>query len=77
MTFDESVEIAAEPAALFCLSQDYSRRLEWDPFLRSAQLVGAAREAGLGVRALCVLAGDGPWKPNMSRSTRRAPPPSR
>ncbi len=54
MTFDESVEIDAEPAALFRLSQDYGRRLEWDPFLRSACLVGDAREAGVGVRALCV-----------------------
>jgi len=54
MTFDESVEIDAEPAALFGLSQDYGRRLEWDPFLRSACLVGDATEAGVGVRALCV-----------------------
>jgi ribosome-associated toxin RatA of RatAB toxin-antitoxin module len=54
MTFDESIEIDADPAALFALSQDYDRRLEWDPFLRSATLVGGAREAGVGVRALCV-----------------------
>ena len=53
MTFDESIEIDAGPAELFDLSQDYDHRLEWDPFLRSASLVGA-REAGLGVRALCV-----------------------
>jgi hypothetical protein len=53
MTFEESIEIDAEPAELFGLSQDYDRRLEWDPFLRSARLVGA-REAGVGVRALCV-----------------------
>ena len=54
MTFDESVVIDAEPAALFRLSQDYGRRLEWDPFLRSANLVGDARAADVGVRALCV-----------------------
>ncbi len=53
MTFDESIEIDAGPAELFDRSQDYDRRLEWDPFLRSASLVGA-REAGVGVRALCV-----------------------
>ena len=53
MTFEESIEIAAAPDELFRLSQDYGRRLEWDPFLRSAGLVGA-REAGVGVRALCV-----------------------
>jgi hypothetical protein len=54
VTFDESVVIDAEPAALFRLSQDYGRRLEWDSFLRSARLVGDARAAGVGVRAVCV-----------------------
>jgi Polyketide cyclase / dehydrase and lipid transport len=54
MTFDESVVIDAEPAALFRLSQDYGRRLEWDPFLRSARLVDDARAADVGVRAVCV-----------------------
>ncbi len=54
MTFEESVVIDAPAAALFNLSQDYSRRLEWDPFLRSAALVGGASEAGAGVRAVCV-----------------------
>ena len=52
--FDDSIVIDAGPEALFRLSQDYSRRLEWDPFLRSASLVGGAAEAGVGVRALCV-----------------------
>src|SRR5690349_5911791 len=54
MTFEKSVAIDASPGALFDLSQDYDRRLEWDPFLRSARLVGDARAAGVGVRALCV-----------------------
>ena len=54
MTLGDSILIAADPAALFRLSQDYSRRLEWDPFLRFASLVGGAREAAVGVRALCV-----------------------
>jgi hypothetical protein len=53
VTFEESIEIDAGAAELFGLSQDYDRRLEWDPFLRSADLLGA-REAGVGVRALCV-----------------------
>jgi len=53
MTFDESIVIDASPAELFRLSQDYDRRLDWDPFLRSASLVGAS-EAGVGVRVLCV-----------------------
>lgn len=54
MTFEESVLIDAEPAALFRLSHDYGRRLEWGPFLRSATLACEAREAGVGARALCV-----------------------
>jgi hypothetical protein len=44
----------AEPAALFRLSQDCARRLEWDPFLRSACLVHHAQESGVGARALCL-----------------------
>ena len=54
MTFEQSVEIAATPAGLFDLTQDYSRRLQWDPFLRSAELVGGAAAPGVGVRAWCV-----------------------
>jgi ribosome-associated toxin RatA of RatAB toxin-antitoxin module len=53
MTFEETIVINADASALFRLSQDYGRRLEWDPFLRSASLLGNAREAGVGVRALC------------------------
>ena len=53
MTFEESIEIDAGPDELFRLSQYNERRLEWDPFLRSAGLVDAD-EAGVGVRALCV-----------------------
>jgi ribosome-associated toxin RatA of RatAB toxin-antitoxin module len=54
MTFEESVVIDAPAAELFDLSQDYARRLKWDPFLRSAALVGGASEPGVGVRAVCV-----------------------
>jgi ribosome-associated toxin RatA of RatAB toxin-antitoxin module len=54
MTFEESVVIESDLAELFQLSQDYDRRLEWDPFLRSARLLGEARQAGVGVRAVCV-----------------------
>jgi ribosome-associated toxin RatA of RatAB toxin-antitoxin module len=53
MTFRQSVEIAAEPGELFELTQDYERRLEWDPFLTSAELVGGAEAAGVGVRTRC------------------------
>jgi ribosome-associated toxin RatA of RatAB toxin-antitoxin module len=54
MTFEQSVLIAASPEDLFALTQDYGRRLEWDPFLKSAELVGGATSAGVGVRAYCV-----------------------
>jgi ribosome-associated toxin RatA of RatAB toxin-antitoxin module len=53
-TFEQSIVIAAAPAELFALTQDYGRRLEWDPFLKSAELLGGATEAGVGVRAYCV-----------------------
>jgi ribosome-associated toxin RatA of RatAB toxin-antitoxin module len=54
VTFDECIEIAATPAQLFALTQDYTRRLDWDPFLKSAQLLDGAQAAGVGVRACCV-----------------------
>ena len=54
MTFDDSILIDAEASALFGLTQDYKRRLEWDPFLRSATLLDGAGSPGVGVRALCV-----------------------
>jgi ribosome-associated toxin RatA of RatAB toxin-antitoxin module len=54
VTSVDSIEIAAPPAPLFRLSQDYDRRLLWDPFLKSAELLEGAREAGVGVRALCI-----------------------
>jgi Polyketide cyclase / dehydrase and lipid transport len=54
MTFDQSVVIAASPGELFALTQDYDRRLAWDPFLKSAALLGGAAAPGVGVRAYCV-----------------------
>jgi len=54
MNFEQSILIAACPAALFALTQDYARRLEWDPFLKSAELLDGAEAADVGVRAYCV-----------------------
>jgi ribosome-associated toxin RatA of RatAB toxin-antitoxin module len=54
MMFRHSVEIDAAPEVLFGLTQDYTRRLSWDPFLREARLLDGAERAGLGVRAWCV-----------------------
>jgi ribosome-associated toxin RatA of RatAB toxin-antitoxin module len=52
-TFEHAVDVRGSAASLFALTQDYDRRLAWDPFLKEARLVGAT-EAGLGVRAWCV-----------------------
>jgi hypothetical protein len=49
-----AVDIAAPAADLFALSQDYRRRLRWDPFLREARLLDGAQSAAVGVRAWCV-----------------------
>jgi ribosome-associated toxin RatA of RatAB toxin-antitoxin module len=53
-TFEKSIDIGASRAALFALTQDYSRRLQWDPFLKQAQLIAGAERAAVGVRAWCV-----------------------
>ena len=54
MRSQDSVEIDAEAGDLFELTQDYARRLDWDPFLKEARLVDGAERAGVGVRAWCV-----------------------
>ncbi len=44
----------AKPAdELFWLSQDYSRRLEWDKYLAEAYLVGNHAAAAVGVESFC------------------------
>jgi hypothetical protein len=53
-TLECAIDIRADQSALFRLTQDYDRRLAWDPFLKEARLVGGARQAGPGVRAWCV-----------------------
>ena len=52
--FRQSIEVAAEPGVLFDLTQDYARRLDWDPFLKEARLIDGAESPGVGVRAWCV-----------------------
>jgi hypothetical protein len=52
-TVESAIDVAASPEAVFDLIHDYDRRLEWDPFLCEARLLGGARQAGTGVRALC------------------------
>ena len=53
-TCESAVVIRADRAALFALTQDYGRRLRWDPFLKEARLLNGATVAAAGVRAWCV-----------------------
>ena len=52
-TRSHSILIAAAPGEVFDLLHDYGRRLEWDPFLRRAELLDGATSAGVGVEARC------------------------
>jgi len=54
MKFVERIVINAAQRVIFELTQDYDRRLLWDPFLKEARLVDGAFAAGLGVKAWCV-----------------------
>jgi ribosome-associated toxin RatA of RatAB toxin-antitoxin module len=54
MRFEHSAVVDAAPEVVFALTQDYSARLKWDPFLRQAVLLNGATEPGVGVRAWCV-----------------------
>jgi ribosome-associated toxin RatA of RatAB toxin-antitoxin module len=51
-TIQRRVVVDAGAEWLFDLTQDYSRRLDWDPFLSSAELYG--EKATLGARSYCV-----------------------
>ena len=54
MKFEHVAVVQADPALVFEMTQDYSRRLSWDPFLRHAELCDGAVAPGVGVRAWCV-----------------------
>ncbi|HLJ51536.1 MAG TPA: SRPBCC family protein [Bryobacteraceae bacterium] len=48
-------ELIDAPAdGIFVFSQDYSKRLAWDPFLREAILLGNDGALGVGTRSWCV-----------------------
>lgn len=49
-----TIDVRATPEEIFDLLHDYSRRLEWDPFLREARLLDDATAADIGVVARCV-----------------------
>lgn len=48
-----STVVARSAEALFALSQDYTRRLEWDTYLSQAYLLGDAHSASVGVESYC------------------------
>jgi len=52
--FSERILVDNSPAVVFDFTQDYSRRLLWDTFLKKADLLEGAKAAGLGVKAWCV-----------------------
>lgn len=54
MKFDEHIIINRKAELVFDLTQDYTKRLQWDTFLTRAELLDGAKEAGKGVRAYCV-----------------------
>jgi hypothetical protein len=52
--FTEAIEINSRSEAVFNYTQDYSNRLKWDTFLKKADLIDGAVNAGKGVKAYCV-----------------------
>jgi hypothetical protein len=54
MRFEHAAVVDGPPEQVFWLTQDYSRRLTWDPFLRRAELLGGAASPSVGVRTWCV-----------------------
>src|SRR5262245_56866725 len=54
MRFEYQAVVEGAVGEVFSLTQDYERRLTWDPFLRSAVLLDGAAAPAVGVRAWCV-----------------------
>ncbi|MEO8514359.1 MAG: SRPBCC family protein [Ignavibacteria bacterium] len=52
--FSEKIIINSSQEFIFDYTQNYANRLKWDTFLRKAELIEGATEAGLGVKANCV-----------------------
>ena len=57
MKFEHEARVTVPPDVVFGLTQDYARRLAWDPFLSRAELLGGAATPAVGVRAWCVAKG--------------------
>ncbi|MFT3705782.1 MAG: SRPBCC family protein [Agriterribacter sp.] len=54
MKFSEHIDICCSQGYAFDYTQDYSERLNWDTFLKRADLINGATAAGKGVKAYCV-----------------------
>lgn len=52
--FTESIVINRSDEVVFDYTQNYRTRLKWDTFLKRADLMDGATEAGKGVKAYCV-----------------------
>jgi ribosome-associated toxin RatA of RatAB toxin-antitoxin module len=52
--FTERKEIKCSPEFAFDYTQDYKQRLNWDTFLKKADLLEGATSSGKGVKAHCV-----------------------
>jgi ribosome-associated toxin RatA of RatAB toxin-antitoxin module len=52
--FTESILILEKPEQVFDYTQNYSKRLSWDTFLKKADLIEGATKAAKGVKAYCV-----------------------
>jgi ribosome-associated toxin RatA of RatAB toxin-antitoxin module len=51
---EESIIIEKHPELVFDFTQDYGKRLQWDTFLKRADLLNGVSKAGKGVKAYCV-----------------------
>lgn len=52
--FSEKINIDSTQEIVFDYTQDYKIRLNWDTFLKKAELIDGAANANKGVRAFCV-----------------------
>src|ERR1700736_3667656 len=51
---EEAIIIEKDPELVFDFTQDYGKRLQWDTFLKRADLMDDVSTAGKGVKAYCV-----------------------
>jgi len=52
--FSEKIIVKCKPSYAFDYTQDYSKGLTWDTFLKKADIIGEAKKAGIGVRTYCM-----------------------